>query len=245
MEEGRTSTRTRGSLSRDQVLATGVRLADAEGLAAVTMRAVAGELGVEAMSLYHHLPGKKDELLDGLIDVVAAEVAGQIDVTTVDVGAGPDAAPVRDGGWVAEVRDRCLAARTVMLRHPWVPGLLGSRTSIRPGIFQLYEDVLGVMVRGGCSYHLAHRAMHALGSMVLGFSQELFSPGDAGDADATEAEMEAMARALPYVAAMVASEVHAADDPMLGWCDSQTEFEFTLGLLLDGLERERQRHAAA
>ena len=49
--------------------------------------------------------------------------------------------------------------------------------------------------------------------------------------------MAAMAGAFPHLAAMVASEVHDAGDEMLGWCDSQMEFEFTLDLLLDGLER--------
>ncbi|PFG43733.1 TetR family transcriptional regulator [Isoptericola jiangsuensis] len=219
------------ALTRDRVLDAAVALADDDGLAALTMRGVAARLGVEAMSLYHHLPGKKDELLDGLIDVVAAQVAAAL----------ADRPPAEDGegAWVAEVRARCLAARTVMLAHPWAPPLLASRSGIRPAVFQLYEDVLGVMVRGGCSYHLAHRAMHALGSMVLGFTQELFAPGGGDDAEATEAETEAMAAALPYTAAMVAAEVHAAGDPTLGWCDSQTEFEFTLDLLLGGLERAR------
>ncbi|WP_277211742.1 TetR/AcrR family transcriptional regulator [Isoptericola croceus] len=220
------------SVTRERVLAAGVALADADGLAAVTMRGVASRLGVEAMSLYHHLPGKKEELLDGLIDLVAVEIAQAVSEQ-----------PAADDGWVTQVRARCLAARSVMLRHPWMPGLLGSRTTIRPAVFQLYEDVLGAMVRGGCTYRLAHRAMHALGSMVLGFSQELFSPGDAGDAEASEAEMEAMAAALPYTTAMVASELHDAGDPTLGWCDSQTEFEFTLDLLLDGLERARLTEA--
>lgn len=224
------------SVTRDRVLAAAVALADAEGLAAVTMRGVAASLGVEAMSLYHHLPGKKDELFDGLVDTVAVEITEAV-----------DAAPVPDGGWVEEVRARCVTARVVVLRHPWLPGLLATRASIRPGVFRLYEDVLGVMIRGGCSYHLAHRALHALGSLVLGFTQELFSPGADGSEGVSEAElkaeMEAMAQALPYTAAMVASEIHDAADPTLGWCDSQTEFEFTLDLLLGGLEQARLAEA--
>lgn len=222
---------TRPPLSRGRVLAGALALADAEGIAAVTMRRVAGMLGVEAMSLYHHVRGK-DALLDGLVDVVVAEVHREV-----------EARGLPDVDWRAVVRERCLAARVVMLRHPWAPGLLASRTSIPTGVFGLYEEVLGAMVRGGCSYRLGHRAMHALGSMVLGFTQELFSPADAGgsleDVDAAEAALAAMARALPYTTAMVGSEMHDAADPTLGWCDSQTEFEFTLDLLLDGLERVR------
>ena len=223
---------TRRTLSRERVLAAAVALADSAGLASVTLRGVATELGVEAMSLYTQLPGKKEELLDGLVDVVADEIAEEISKALADLAVSGD-------DWRAEVRARCLAARTVMLRHPWMPGLLTFRTTIRPAVFALYEAVLGAMVRGGCSYRLGHRAMHALGSMVLGFAQELFSPAGADTQDASQDEMAAMAAALPYTTAMVAAELHGADDPTLGWCDSQTEFEFTLGLLLDGLERAR------
>ena len=100
------------------------------------------------------------------------------------------------------------------------------------------------MVRGGLSYHLAHRAIHALGTMVLGFTQELFSPradGGSLDEEATEAEFAALADALPHLTAMVASEIHDHDEDPLGWCDSQDEFEFTLDLLLDGLARAAER----
>lgn len=78
--------------------------------------------------------------------------------------------------------------------------------------------------------------------MPLGFVQELFSP-DAADADGdgdpgvAEAELAQMAEAMPHLIAMVASEVHDSGENMLGWCDSQAEFEFTLDLLLDGLAR--------
>lgn len=214
-------------LSRERVLRAGVDLADAEGLDAVTMRGVATRLGVEAMSLYHYLPGKKDELLDGLVDTVAAEI---------HVALADRADPGDD--WVGDVRSRCLAARSVMLRHPWLPTLLGTRTTIRPEIYRLYDGALGAMVAGGCTYRLAHRAMHALGSMVLGFAPEVFSPG-AGDEDVSAEAMAAMAETLPHITAMVAAEMHDPADPMIGWCDGQTEFEFTLDLLLDGLERAR------
>jgi hypothetical protein len=101
--------------------------------------------------------------------------------------------------------------------------------------------VLATLVGAGFSYHLAHRALHSLGSMPLGFVQELFSPAATGgstDVELTEAELAQMAEAFPHLTAMVSAEVHDNDDDMLGWCDSQTEFEFTLDLLLDGLARQ-------
>lgn len=192
------------------------------------MRGLAAELGVEAMSLYHHLPNK-DALLDGLVDAIIGEVN---DATSENGGAD----------WRAALRDRCLAARDVMVRHPWAPTLIGTRRTIPASVIFYYEGVLGLLIAGGFSYALAHKALHALGSMSLGFVQELFSPAATGgslDVDAAEAEFEELAATLPHMTAMVAAEIHAHDGDVLGWCDSRAEFEFTLDLLLDGLERQR------
>jgi AcrR family transcriptional regulator len=222
--------RTRTPLSRTRVFAAAVAVADVDGLAHVTMRRVASELGVEAMSLYHHV-ANKEALLDGLLEALMDEV-------DESVAAVEAAAPEPD--WRRTLRRRFLTARSAMLRHPWAPQLITSRTSVPASVYGYYDRVLGTMVDGGLSYHLAHRGLHAFGSMALGFAQELFTPptGEDGEDDGqAEDEMAAMADAFPHLAAMVASEVHAAGDAVLGWCDSQTEFEFTLDLLLDGLER--------
>ena len=216
----------REPLSRERVLAAAVALADAEGVPALTMRRLAASLGVEAMSLYHHLPGK-DALLDGLVETVAAEVVAAVS------RAGATSA---DEDWRDTLRRWFALAREVMLRHPWAPALMGRGKAVPPIVYGYYEMILATMIGAGFSYRIAHRALHAFGSMPLGFVQELFGPGDAGD---DEAELAAMAEALPHMAAMVAAELHAATDPTLGWCDSQVEFQFTLDLLLDGLERYR------
>lgn len=205
-------------------------LGDAEGLAAVTMRRLANDLEVEAMSLYHHFPNK-DALLDGVVAAVIDEI---------------DRAAHGHGGakWQAALRARCLAARAVMVRHPWVPKLIGTRATFPASVALYYEGVLGLLVEGGFSYALAHRALHALGSMPLGFVQELFSPASADgsfDVEAAEAAFEQLASSMPHMAAMVAAEIHANDGDVLGWCDSKLEFEFTLDLVLEGLERRRNQ----
>jgi AcrR family transcriptional regulator len=190
------------------------------------MRRLADDLHVEAMSLYYHLRDK-EALLDGVVETVIAE----IDITGLD-----------GDGWRARLRERFLAARQVMLRHPWMPGLLGTRRTVPASVYAYYDEIVGTLVGAGFSYRLAHRALHAFGSMPLGFMQEIFSPASAGgsmDDDAAEADMAAMAEALPNLTAMLAAEMHDLADPTLGWCDSQFEFEFTLDLLLDGLERLR------
>ncbi len=220
---------SREPLSRERVLATAVTLADTEGIPALTMRRLAAALGVEAMSLYYHLPAK-EALLDGVVETVAAEIA---------------AATLLDGGddgkdWRSRLRQQFLAARRVMLRHPWAPTLLSSRRTIPGAVFAYYDGIVGTLVGAGFSYHLAHRALHAFGSLPLGFAQEVFSPASAGGSmedDAAEADLAAMAEALPHLTAMVANEIHDVTDPTLGWCDSQVEFEFTIDLLLDGLDR--------
>ncbi len=218
---------SRQPLSRERVLAEAMNVADDEGISAVTMRRVAVGLRVEAMSLYRHVPGK-EQLLDGLVERIVAEVDSAIG----------DRLPGED--WCVALRRRCLTARQVMMRHRWAPGLIGTRPAIPPDVYLYFEAVLATLIDGGFSYHLAHQAIHALGSMVLGFTQELFSPaagGDNSEHDNADAELAAMADVLPHIAAMVAAELHDNQDDPLGWCDSQAEFEFTLDLLLDGLAR--------
>ncbi|GID93447.1 TetR/AcrR family transcriptional regulator [Amorphoplanes digitatis] len=222
----------REPLSRDRALAAAVALADAEGLRALTMRRLAADLGVEAMSIYHHLPGKQG-LLDGLAETVVDEIGAAV-AAAESSGPDPD--------WRTRLRRRFLAAREVMLRHPWAPGLLASRPTIPFGVYGYYDAIVATLVGAGFSHRIAHRALHAFGSLALGFAQEVFSPASAGgsmDVDAVEAQLPAMAEALPHLTAMMAAEAHAAADPTLGWCDSQVEFEFTVDLLLDGIERAR------
>lgn len=220
----------RSPLSRERVLEAAMNIADTEGLAGVSMRRIASDLGVEAMSLYHHVPSK-NALLDGLVESLAVAIMSECAALEID----------NRGDWRAEVRARSLAARRVMIAHPWGPALITSRAAIPMEIQVLFEAVLAAMIRGGLSYRVAHRGMHALSSMVLGFVQEPFS-APAGDApqDAPpldEAMIATMADVFPHTAAMVAAELHDEGDATLGWCDTQTEFEFTLGLLLDGLDR--------
>ncbi|MEV4626485.1 TetR/AcrR family transcriptional regulator [Micromonospora sp. NPDC049523] len=222
----------REPLSRERALAAAIALADKEGIPALTMRRIATELGVEAMSLYHHLPGKEG-LLDGLAEAVIAQIETEI---------GRTAATGSDKDWRTRLRQRFLSAREVMLRHPWAPALLSSRPTIPTAVYAYYDGIIGTLVDGGFSYRIAHRAIHAFGSLALGFAQEIFRPASAGgntDVDVAEADLAAMAEALPHLTAMVASEVHDVSDPTLGWCDSQVEFEYTLDLLFDGLERAR------
>ena len=219
----------RGSLSRRLVLDAAVDLADRDGLGALTMRRLAEVLGVEAMSLYHHVPSK-DAVLDGVVEVVVGEIAA----------AAADAGPPPAADWQGAVRARVLAAREVLLRHRWAPALISTRAVATPEMMGHFEGLLGVFRAGGFSYDLAHKAMHALGSRALGFAQELFEPAAAADAEPEMAAMIGqMADRFPHIVGMLAEIAHEDPAGTLGWCDDQAEFEFGLDLLLDGLERRR------
>ena len=217
-------------LSRERVLRAAIKVADDGGIDSLTMRRLAEELGAEAMSLYYHV-ANKEQVLDGIVDVVVTEindVVGRIDVSA----NGAD--------WKKAVRERILTARGVFLRHSWAPRVLESRTTTSPAVLRYLDALIGLMREGGFSYDLAHHSLHALGSRALGFTQELFDPAGAADADAS-AGLESMAAQLPHLVAMVAEVAHDDPESTLGWCDDQTEFEFGLDIILDGLDRMRER----
>jgi len=225
-------TEPRVPLTKRRVLAAAVALADREGIGQLTMRNLAHGLGVEAMSLYYHV-ANKEEVLDGIVDVVAGEI--NENVSRVE--------PPKDGAdWKQAVRERILNARAVLLRHPWAPGVLETRTKMSLEVIRYFDSLLGLLRRGGFSYDVAHHAMHALGSRALGFTQELFDPdGDSGGDEEANAVLAQMGDQIPYLVGMMMEISHDDPNSTLGWCDDQVEFEFGLDLILDGLDRLREK----
>ncbi len=216
-------------LSRERVLRAAVDLADEAGIEAVSMRKLGQELGVEAMSLYNHVANKED-ILDGMVDVVMEEISLE-----------------RQGSdWKEILRNLILRARASMLAHAWVPGLMETRQEIGIPVMRYFNEVLGILRAGGFSYDLAHHALHALSSRALGFTQELFEPEDAEQANEdVNRLLSEMAHVIPNIVEMVTEISHTdGPDETLGWCDDQTEFLFALDLLLDGLELKRQAELA-
>lgn len=216
------SSHPKQQLSRERILAAAISVADGEGLRAVTMRRVAEDLGCEAMSLYYYV-ADKGALTTGMVEAVIGEVVAASSAITL-----PD--------WRGTIGSRCLAAREVMLGHSWAPVPIAQQTESPVTSFALYEEFVGTLVGAGFTYDLAHRAIHALGSMVLGFSNELFDPEPGEEID--EEAMREMAAALPHLSQMAMLELHE-EAGSLSMCDTQAEFEFTLALLLDGLEAKR------
>lgn len=209
----------RTPLTRDRVLQAAVDLADRGGSEALSMRKLGQELGVDAMALYRHVRGK-DDLLDGLVEVVV----GQIERSTLS------------GDWKASLRQQAMAARQVMLRHPWARRVLEERGTGGPSCLAYIESVLATLHDGGFSIELAHHALHVLSSRIFGFTQDVFE--EAGPADPPPDEA-AMLRALAGYPRVVELAMAASHDGVLGPCDDDVEFAFGLDLTLDGLERVR------
>ena len=206
----------RTPLTRDRVLRAAIELADREGLAALTMRRLGNELGVEAMSLYNHV-ADKDDLLDGMADLIAAGF--EVPSTTSD--------------WAGEVRRSQRSAHAVLLQHPWAGSLLESRVNLGPARLRYVDGMIGVLSGAGFSMPTVGQAFTALDSHLYGFTlQEQSWAFDVTDAPATAAAMaEAVpADAFPNLAAMIAAFLDAPDRFPL-------DFDFGLDLLLDGLER--------
>jgi len=217
--------RQRPALTRRQVLETALALIDADGVDALSMRRMGKALDRDPMRLYR-FASSKDELLDGVVELVLEEVLDAVGRLEEDESTRPE-------DWKAAVRARVLAARTVMLRHRWAPAVMEQRDRIGLAAARHVDGVVGIMLGAGLPADLVHHALHALGSRLYGFAQELGEPKDDADAEA----MAAMVPLVPHLAAMLSQVAHDDPDSTLGWCDDQTEFEFGLDLLLDGLER--------
>jgi AcrR family transcriptional regulator len=215
----------RPPLTRERILRAAVELADREDLESVSMRKVAQELDVVPMALYRHV-AHKDEMLDGMVDMVV----GEID-------------PPETGlDWKTSMRARILSARRMLLRHPWAARVIETRTEATPAVIGYFDEMIGLFRAGGFSIELTHHALHAMGSRLLGFTQELFDDSPGVDPEA-EAEMyRAMAERYPNIGALVEIVMHDDSSVVANrGCDDQFEFEFALDLMLDGLERLKDR----
>lgn len=228
----------RPALSADRIVEAAVRVADRGGIGQVSMRNVGRELGVEAMSLYHHLDGK-EALLDGLADWF---------FTRIEL---PD--PTEP--WRTAMADRAGSARRALSAHPWALGLVESRRTPGPALLRHHEAVLACLRHNGFPVALASSAFSAIDAYVYGFVlTELNLPfdaaGDRADTDADDdaggiaAFAEEMHRFLPaeefpHLVEMLAEQVIGHD---YVYAD---EFAFGLDLVLDGLERHLTGTASA
>jgi AcrR family transcriptional regulator len=234
------TTEARTPLSRERILHAALDLADQEGAGALSMRKVGQALGVEAMSLYNHVEHKED-LLNGVVDVIVLEIEAAL-AAAEEAGTAPE-----DRGWKARLRHRALTARRVMMRHQWAPPIIQSRKDAGPAMLAYVDAIVGILIDGGLSVDLTHHGLHALGSRILGFSQELFDDTQelSDSPEVAQVMMQQMLAQYPNLSVMLAEMASHDEDSVLGLgCDDQFEFEFALDLTLDGLEHRAARDAA-
>ena len=218
-------------LSKERVLHAAVELAARNGIESLTMRRLADELGAGAMSLYHYVPNK-DELLDGMVDIVF----GEIELPSTDVD------------WRTAMRRRAISTREVLNRHRWAVGLMESRLTPGPASLRLHDAVLGCLREAGFSIEMAIHAYSVQDAYIYGFAlQEKHIPFESAEEGAAVAEeqvrefaeladarqMGALADEFPYLAEVVAGHV-----AKVGY-DFAAEFEYGLDLILDALEQRR------
>ena len=199
-------------------------VADANGLEGLSMRSVGKQLGVEAMSLYHHV-ANKERLLDELADWVFAQVR----------------LPSPESDWRAGMAARSRSAREVLSAHPWGLALVESRRNPGPTLLAHHNAVLGCFRRGGISVRLAAHAFSVLDSYVYGFvytEQRLpFEADETAEDFATGLALAA--EHYPYMVEMV-TEMMVGQHYAYG-----DEFEHGLELILDALEGRLRDEATA
>ncbi|MEU4089947.1 TetR/AcrR family transcriptional regulator [Streptomyces aureus] len=209
---------TRRTLTRQRVLRVAVELADAGGLETLSMRKLGEAVGVEAMSLYNHVANKED-LLDGMIDLVFDEVE----------------LPTSSDDWRQAMRQRANSMRLVLSRHRWAIGLMESRSTPGPATLRHHDAVLGCLRQSGFSLTLTAHAVSVLDSYIYGFAlQEKTLPFDSPQetAEVADSIMSGFGDGeYPYLTEIATAHVMR---PGYAYGD---EFEFGLDLILDGLQQ--------
>ena len=205
-------------MSRERVLRAAIELADAQGISALSMRRLAGALGVEAMTLYYYVENKS-ALLDGVTDIVTAEI---------DL-------PMPGGDWKAEMRRTAMSAFEVYQRHRWAPNLILDSAGTVPARLAYMEALLGTLRQAGFSAAMTDSAYHVIESHIMGYALWL-TEMDLG----TPEDLARMASAFvdtlpdgtyPYLVEHVGEHLKPRDP------EDEGDYAFGLDLVLDGLER--------
>lgn len=185
------------------------------------MRRLADELGVEAMSLYHHVPNK-DAILDGMVDLVFAEIE----------------LPSAAMEWRTAMRRRAASVRAVLLRHPWALRLMESRSTPGPATLAHHDAVLGCLRTGGFSIPLTAHAYALLDSYIYGFVHtELNLPFQT--TEQTHEVAQAIFGQMPQGAYPHLVELTMEHVLKPGYSFGN-EFDFGFELILDGLLRAHE-----
>jgi AcrR family transcriptional regulator len=200
-------------LNHERISAAAIELVDEDGIDALSMRTLAGRLGVSVMSLYNHVQNK-EALLEAIVERVSAELV----------------CPDEDATWDEALRQRARSLRNTTLAHPWSARLVESTPQLGPARLRALDTLLGCLVRGGFSIEDAGRAILLIDSYVFGYVLQETSwrtPADASQADTAEALAPHVSfDAYPHFGALL---MHHQTAPTSRTADPQTS-EFLHGL---------------
>lgn len=218
----------RSGLSIGWIVEAAIRLADAEGVGAVSMRRLAADLGVGTMALYTHVPGK-DAMLDVMFDAVLGELYR-------------DAPPKdRPGGWQAGLRAVAEENWAHYKRHPWTLEL-GPRPALGPNTIRKYDAELGPLDGIGLTFVEMNEALSLLLNHVTGVAriewqleQERRATG-LSDAEWWARHEPLMTEATALMPYQLAGRVgQAAAEAANGLYDPKLAFTFGLDRIIDGI----------
>ena len=217
----KSSVEPRQRLSRDRVLAAAIGQADAGGLDALSMRTLAELLGVAPMALYRHV-ANKDDLIDGMVDVVFSEIG----------------VPPGSGDWKAAMRDRAISVRDALARHRWAIGLMESRRNPGPANLRHHDAVIGRLRAAGFDLEMTAHAYSLLDGYIYGFALTKMNLP-------FETPMEVMEVGQSMLEAFPANDYpnlveFMTEHAMQPGYDYGDEFEYGLDVVLDGLDRVRR-----
>ena len=216
------TTKPRAPLSEERVLRTAVALADRHGLDWLSMRKLADELDVAAMTLYYYVPNK-ERLIDGMVDIVFSEIEP----------------PSLELDWKTAMRRRAVSTRDALNRHRWAVGHMEGRTNHGPANLRLHDAVLGCLRAAGFSIEATVHAYSVQDAYIYGFAlQETDMSSETPDDFAAEAqrqmrEYETVLADYPHLVEVVGGYIAKS-----GY-DYAKEFLFGLDLILDGLDKLR------
>ncbi|HEY6314121.1 MAG TPA: TetR/AcrR family transcriptional regulator C-terminal domain-containing protein [Streptosporangiaceae bacterium] len=225
----RPARRRRDPISRDAIVTAAIDLLDREGLAALSMRKLADQLGAGAASLYWHVGSK-----DGLLDLVMDQVIGE--------GKVPDPDPEH---WQDQLKQVARDQRAASLRHPWLVRVSIGRIPMGPNALRYSDAILAILRAGGLPPHLAVQGYLLLIAAVNGFTIDETGVDDSADPAASapltdpDTRQQAADMARDYIASLPATQFPnmTALAGEFAFADPDERFELLINLFVDGLAR--------
>lgn len=199
------------ALSREKVLESAVALVDREGLDALTMRRLGGELGVEAMSLYRYVANKSD-LLDGVLERIAEEIE----------------LPEPSGDWRADSHLAGVRFYEILSDHPHALPLFASRPAVTPATMGILQRALALIAQGGFDPAECLRRFNLVLALVVGYAMTSAEPREAPAVDYAALDSDE----FPILSQLA---------PIVGRTDPREQFGKGLADLLRGFDAIAER----